>query len=72
MRVDDALDLLETFLDRMYGRDERVAFVDHGVGTGALRDAVRQRLSQRSPYVESFRGGTPEEGGDRLTVIYLR
>lgn len=72
MRVDDALDLVESFLDRMYGRDERIAFIDHGVGTGALRDAVRQRLAQRSPYVESFRAGTPEEGGDRLTVVYMR
>jgi DNA mismatch repair protein MutS2 len=72
MRVDDALDLLESFLDRMYGRDERVAFIDHGVGSGALRDAVRQRLGHPSPYVESFRPGTTEEGGDRLTVIYLR
>jgi DNA mismatch repair protein MutS2 len=72
MRVDDALTLLDGFLDRMYGRDESVAFVDHGVGSGALRDAVREHLRRPSPYVREVRAGTPEEGGDRLTVVTLR
>ena len=72
MRVDDALSLLDTFLDRMYGRDERVAFVEHGFGTGALRDAVRAHLARSGTYVESVRAGTPEEGGERVTVVLLR
>jgi DNA mismatch repair protein MutS2 len=72
MRVDDALTLLESFLDRMYGHDERIAFVEHGFGTGALREAVRDFLSRPSPYVENVRPGTHEEGGERVTVITLR
>jgi DNA mismatch repair protein MutS2 len=72
MRVDDALDMLESFLDRMYGRDESVAFVEHGFGSGALRDAVREFLGRPSPYVANARPGTVEEGGDRLTVVTLR
>jgi len=72
MRVDDALTLLESSLDRLYGRDESIAFVDHGVGSGALRDAVRSFLERPSPYVASARPGTSEEGGERMTVVLLR
>jgi DNA mismatch repair protein MutS2 len=72
MRVDDALTLLDGFLDRMYGRDESVAYVDHGVGSGALRDAVREHLRRPSPYVREVRPGAPDEGGERLTVVLLR
>jgi DNA mismatch repair protein MutS2 len=72
MRVDDALSLLDAFLDRMYGRDEHVAFIEHGFGTGALREAVRTHLERPSPYVESVRPGSPEEGGERMTVVRLR
>jgi DNA mismatch repair protein MutS2 len=72
MRVDDALGMLESFLDRMYGRDESVAYVEHGFGSGALRDAVRDFLARPSPYVASSRGGTAEEGGERVTVVTLR
>jgi len=72
MRVDDALTLLDGFLDRMYGRDETVAYIEHGVGSGALRDSVREHLRRPSPYVREVRPGLPEEGGDRLTVVLLR
>ncbi len=72
MRVDDALALLESSLDRLYGRDESIAFVEHGVGSGALRDAVRSYLERPSPYVAGMRPGSPEEGGERVTVVFLR
>ena len=72
MRVDDALTLLEGFLDRLYGSDERLGFIEHGFGTGALKEAVRDFLGRPSPYVESVRPGTHEEGGERITVVTLR
>jgi DNA mismatch repair protein MutS2 len=72
MRVEDALALLESSLDRLYGQDEPIAFVDHGVGSGALRDAVRSYLERPSPYVASARPGSAEEGGERMTVVLLR
>ncbi len=72
MRVDDALAMLDAFLDRMYGRDESVAYAEHGFGSGTLRDAVRDHLARPSPYVESVRAGLPDEGGDRVTVVLLR
>ena len=44
MRVDDALSMMESFIDRLYTTDARVGYVLHGHGTGALRDAVRKHL----------------------------
>lgn len=73
MRVDDALAMTESFLDRMFGASEPVGYILHGVGSGALRDAIRAHLSTYAAhYVTRFRRGHDEEGGDRLTAAYLR
>jgi DNA mismatch repair protein MutS2 len=72
MRADDAVSMLESFLDRLYGASEPVGFVLHGVGSGALRDAIRAHLAQPSPYVARSRPGRPEEGGDRVTIVWVR
>ena len=72
LRVDDAVSLVETFLDRLFGESESMAYIQHGVGSGALRDAVRELLGRSTRYVESFRDGSQEEGGARLTVVVLR
>ncbi len=71
LRVDDAVTMTETFLDRLYGDSTSVGFIVHGVGTGALRDAVREYLKTASRYVKRFRPGSFEEGGDRMTVVEL-
>ena len=42
----------------------------HGLGSGALRDAVRAHLTS-SPYVVSFARGDPQQGGDGVTVVQL-
>jgi DNA mismatch repair protein MutS2 len=72
LRVDEALALTESFLDRCYGESRAHATLLHGVGSGALRDAVRQHLrSGLTRWVKSFRPGTVEEGGDRVTIVLL-
>jgi len=71
LRVDDAVTMTETFLDRLYGDSTPVGFIVHGVGTGALRDAVREYLKSATRYVRRFRPGSFEEGGDRMTVVEL-
>ncbi len=60
------------FLDRMYGASQHIAYIVHGFGTGALRDALREHLARDETYVQSFRTGTRDEGGDRLTVVTLK
>jgi DNA mismatch repair protein MutS2 len=71
MRVDDALSLMETFVDRLSTTDLRVGYVLHGHGTGALREAVRKHLKTALPQVQSSRPADPSEGGDGVTIFVL-
>ena len=70
LRTDDALPMAMTFLDRALNQGLRVAFLIHGHGTGAIREAVRKELKS-SPYVRFFRPGEQSEGGDGVTVVWL-
>jgi DNA mismatch repair protein MutS2 len=69
-RVDAALERLTAHLDDalLAGLDEVV--IVHGIGTGALRRAVREALAEH-PRVRSVRGGRRDEGGDGATVAEL-
>jgi DNA mismatch repair protein MutS2 len=71
LRVDEALDRLDAALDAALSEGRDRLEVVHGLGTGALRRAVREHL-QASPYVERFAGAAPEEGGDGVTSAELR
>jgi DNA mismatch repair protein MutS2 len=71
LRAHEAIAMAEQFLDRSLGAGRRVAFLIHGHGTGALRDAVRDAL-RTSHYVARTRPGGPSEGGDGVTVVWLR
>ncbi len=70
-RVDEALELLEAFLNRASLAGVEEVRVIHGIGTGALRRAVQEFLSSH-PAVEGFRPGEREEGGAGATVAKLR
>ncbi len=71
MRVEEALPLLEKYLDdALLAGYERVRIV-HGRGTGTLRQVVHQYLSQH-PQVKSFRFAEPAEGGEGVTVVWLK
>lgn len=72
LRAEEAIALAESFLDRMYGAAEPVAYIVHGVGSGALRDAIRELLSRQDAYVAGFREASQEEGGPQVTVVSLR
>ena len=54
LRAEEAVALTEAFLDRMYGAAEPNAYIVHGVGSGALRDAIRELLSRDDTYVEEI------------------
>ena len=71
MMTDEAISVLERFLDMaMMGKLETVTII-HGKGTGAVRKAVRTYL-KRSRYIKSFRPGRYGEGEDGVTVAELR
>jgi DNA mismatch repair protein MutS2 len=71
LRSDDAIRLAEQFLDRSMSEGRKVAFLVHGHGTGALREAVRGTLAN-SEYVARLRPGEPREGGEGITLVWLR
>jgi DNA mismatch repair protein MutS2 len=69
--VDEAIERVEKFIDdaTLEGRD-RVRLV-HGVGTGRLRQAIRERL-EHHPLVGSVAPAEPREGGEGATWVILR
>jgi DNA mismatch repair protein MutS2 len=70
MRVHEALPQLEEFLDRATLNHQSSVRVIHGMGTGALRRAVRKFLAD-SPYCDSFNEASRAEGGGGVTIVEL-
>ena len=68
MTVDEALPLLEQYLDRAYRAGYGEVTIIHGRGEGILRREV-QELCKRTPYVVEQRLGGPGEGGYGVTVV---
>ena len=71
LRVDEALSKLADFLNAAVFAGTSPLLVIHGHGTGALKSAVREELSG-SDYAIEFRPGQRQEGGDGVTVIFLK
>lgn len=71
MRVDEALPLLDRYLDDAYAAGLDKVRIIHGKGTGALRRAIQNFLGEH-PLVRSFRLGNADEGGDGATIVELK
>jgi len=69
-RVEEALEALDRYLDDASLAGLEKAVIIHGLGTGALRDAVRSRAGS-NPLVKSTRPGSRGEGGDGATIVEL-
>jgi DNA mismatch repair protein MutS2 len=69
-RVDEALEALARYLDDAGLAGLNKVLIIHGMGTGALRDAVRAEASGH-PLVRSLRPGERGEGGDGATIVEL-
>lgn len=67
-RVEDALDEVESYLDKASLANLTPVYIIHGHGTGALKQSVRDFL-KTSPYVAKFRPGEDTEGGDGISVV---
>ncbi len=70
-RVDEALERVEAFIDGLLSRGEPAGFVLHGHGTGALKVAVRDHLAAHR-FVARARPADDDQGGDALTVLWIR
>ena len=69
-RVEEALELLERYIDQASTAEAGRVTVIHGHGTGALRDSVREHLTSH-PLVREWRAGERGEGGDGATIVSL-
>jgi DNA mismatch repair protein MutS2 len=70
MTLDEALPLLEDYLDQAYLSGLPWVRIVHGKGTGVLRRGVRQTL-ERNPLIKEFRSAKGGEGGDGVTVVHF-
>jgi DNA mismatch repair protein MutS2 len=71
MTGDEAIPLVDKFIDTAVLAGLGRVDIIHGKGTGALRKKVTDYLS-RNPHVRSFRMGEWNEGGAGATVVELK
>lgn len=71
MRVEEALAMIDKYLDSvLYNRMYDVRLI-HGHGTGALRTAIHKYL-KNNKHIDSFRLGGEGEGGMGATIVSLK
>lgn len=71
MHVEEAIHTLDHYLDQaVYHRVKNVRII-HGMGTGALRNAVWQDL-KKQPQVKGVAAAGPNEGGLGATLVELK
>ncbi len=69
-RLDEALPVVEQFLDAASRAGHGRVRVIHGRGTGTLRRAVRE-MFDRHPLVMGYETAEPKDGGEGVTVVTL-
>ncbi len=70
MRVEEAINKLDEYIDAAYMSGLPFARIIHGKGTGALRKAVLERVRQHT-LIARVISAPPKEGGDGVTIVYL-
>ncbi len=70
LNVDQAIPIVDKYLDDCYMANLEYARIVHGKGTGRLRDGIHAFL-KKHPHVKSFRLGTFGEGEIGVTVVYF-
>jgi DNA mismatch repair protein MutS2 len=71
LRVDEALSMLEPFLNHAVLAGLPEVTIIHGMGKGLLAKAVQEHLTGH-PLIKTFRSGKQEEGGAGVTVGVLK
>ncbi len=69
--VDEAMEEVKKYLDDCLVKHFKQVRIIHGMGTGALRDAVHDYLDSCS-FVDSYRYGESFEGSTGATVVNLK
>jgi DNA mismatch repair protein MutS2 len=71
LRVDEALSMIEPFLNRAVLSGLGEVVIIHGIGAGILSKNIREYLSGH-PLVKDFREGAQTEGGAGVTIVALK
>ena len=71
LQKDEAIPVLERFLDNARLAKLNTVTVIHGKGAGVLRQAVHQCLRQQKRDIKAFRLGRYGEGEDGVTIVDL-
>ena len=71
LTIEEALPVLEKYLDDAYLLGVSPVYIIHGKGKGILRDEVKKILDKIT-YIKSFRTGDTKEGGMGVTVVHLK
>jgi len=69
-RADEVEWALDAYLNEAVPANIEEARIIHGIGTGTVRNIVRNFLASH-PLVKSFRSGERGEGGDGVTIVRL-
>ncbi|MCL2820057.1 MAG: endonuclease MutS2 [Oscillospiraceae bacterium] len=69
MNTDEAIPILEQFIDNARMAKLGSVTVIHGKGTGVLRKAVHSSLKREQKGIKSFRLGVYGEGEDGVTIV---
>ncbi|MEE3392432.1 MAG: endonuclease MutS2 [Lachnospiraceae bacterium] len=71
MTVDEAMPVLDKYMDDAYIAGLSTVRIIHGRGTGALRHAVAEHLNALN-YVKDYRSGEAGEGDIGVTIVFLK
>ena len=71
LNVDQAIPIVDKYLDDCYMSNLESVRIVHGKGTGKLRDGIHSFLKKNSR-VKSYRMGIYGEGETGVTVVYLK
>ncbi|MEY8675391.1 endonuclease MutS2 [Thomasclavelia cocleata] len=69
-RYEEAMLLVDKFLDDALVNNYSMVRIIHGIGTGVLRNGVKKMLEKNNNVV-SYRDGGPNEGGLGATLVYF-
>ncbi len=69
--IEDALIKLERYLDSAFGAGMPFVYIVHGRGSGVLRKAIQDFLPHNQR-VDRFHLAQPNEGGDSVTIVFLK
>ena len=70
MRKDEAMRMVEEFVDNALLKNYSMLEIIHGKGIGVLKDTVRQKLKEYSD-VTNIRHPEPEQGGEGVTLANI-